>query len=1127
MSLVDWPRVESLFHRLAPLEPAERESLLLEISSEDPALGDELVSLLAAHDGPGVLDRLTKKLAPVPHGAVAPGDELAGTSVAHFEIEALIGRGGMGDVYKARDSRLGRDVALKFLPPWLGRDPAARDRFLVEARIVSSIDHPNVCTLLEMGETDDGRLFLILPYYEGETLKRRLGREALEPAEAIDVALQVARGLSAAHDRGVVHRDIKPANLLLTANGRVKILDFGVAKLADVSLTRTGETPGTAVYMSPEQAAGRAVDERTDLWSLGVVVHEMITGTRPDPPALVSAGGLRDRAGRPLPPALVAVLEGLLARTPAERYPDAHSVASDLEVLAADPSSAARPAFSLQRFLAELKRRHVFKVAAVYGIAGFGVMQAAEVMFPRIPLPEWTVALVVWLVLLGFPIALVLAWAFEATPHGVRRTHRVRPAILDAIVAQPARRRWPVGMAALLGGVLLVGSGIWLVARDRPGGAMPPPAAQAGIGVVVMPFAVVGETDHLQIWSEGPVHLLGELIDGLEGLRSIDVMTAWNQRFGEGVAPPASGEQLELAGDLGGSLVVRGRAVGTRDSVVLTAEVSDLRSGESGSVRVRGAAEDLSLGERLTMEMLREGLLPADGVAEGNLAAATTRSWEAFASFLEGERAYRRGRYEDASASFVRAVELDSTFARAMYRAAQSFMWRGNFDFESEYRDRAERFAAATTRRDSLLYTAYPQDRSPQAIERLERFVRLYPDDFDGWIHLGEAYYHLGGRALRGPEHYRNAWTKAIEEGGVYYAESYHHLLEDAFARRDSARARELLSGYAALDHDASACPGMQLVYSTSWGDEVERARALDEIRSVDTGELGCAWVSIAASSAATEDMERRDRARLSSLDEETAGITLFRMLQARVMRGDLRAAAAVLEFAAESGFSAWAAAYDVHLHLTIPAWTLRAASIPLLESMEPWAMPKGFAIDNASPFWLGVGAVEEGRWDGLEEVLHRLEAAADTLTIREAEDRGSEWPANRDPAAEALELAGALTAYAALKRESSAKNLARFEEALSRMTWIGPTYLRYAVGLHLLERGDHRGAVRYFSSFYPYQWVQYVPAQYYMARAYERLGQLDQAREHYRIFIGWWATADPELGPWVEEARAALARLN
>src|SRR5690606_10697624 len=153
-----------------------------------------------------------------------------------------------GDVYRARDPRLGRELALKFLPRWMGRDPAARERFLVEARVVCSIDHPNVCLLLGLGETDDGRLFLVMPHYEGETLKSRLRRGPLPLREAVDLALQLARGLDAVHRRGIVHRDIKPANILITADGSVKILDFGVAKLTDVELTRTGQHPGTASY---------------------------------------------------------------------------------------------------------------------------------------------------------------------------------------------------------------------------------------------------------------------------------------------------------------------------------------------------------------------------------------------------------------------------------------------------------------------------------------------------------------------------------------------------------------------------------------------------------------------------------------------------------------------------------------------------------------------------------------------------------------------------------------------------------------------------------------------------------------------------------------------------------------
>jgi serine/threonine-protein kinase len=197
-----------------------------------------------------------------------------GETVSHYRILDELGRGGMGIVYLAEDSRLGRRAALKFLPPDASRDDEVTQRFIQEARTASALDHPNVCTIYEIGESQDGRLFIAMACYDGETLEQRLKRGPLSPAEAVDVALQVARGLRKAHEAGIVHRDIKPANVFLTRDGIVKILDFGIAKLGDTkALTRTGLTIGTGAYMSPEQIRGEEADARTDLWSLGVVFY--------------------------------------------------------------------------------------------------------------------------------------------------------------------------------------------------------------------------------------------------------------------------------------------------------------------------------------------------------------------------------------------------------------------------------------------------------------------------------------------------------------------------------------------------------------------------------------------------------------------------------------------------------------------------------------------------------------------------------------------------------------------------------------------------------------------------------------------------------------------------------------
>ena len=208
-------------------------------------------------------------------------DPLLGRTVAHYEIVARLGGGGMGVVYKARDRRLDRFVALKFLPQQWSHDEAAKQRFVREAQAASATHHPNICTVHDIATADDGQLFIVMGYYDGETLKQRLESGPLPVDEALDIATQVADGLAKAHGQGVVHRDIKPGNLILTEDG-VRIVDFGLATFVDaLQLTAEGSTLGTAAYMSPEQLRGEDVDARTDVWALGVVLYEMLTGHVP------------------------------------------------------------------------------------------------------------------------------------------------------------------------------------------------------------------------------------------------------------------------------------------------------------------------------------------------------------------------------------------------------------------------------------------------------------------------------------------------------------------------------------------------------------------------------------------------------------------------------------------------------------------------------------------------------------------------------------------------------------------------------------------------------------------------------------------------------------------------------
>jgi serine/threonine protein kinase len=207
---------------------------------------------------------------------------MIGTTVSHYRIFERLGAGGMGDVYKAQDTRLDLPVALKFLPPDLTRDPEARARFMHEVKAASALQHPNICTIHHIGETTDHQLFIVMDCYEGKSLTEKIAGGPLSTEEAISVTIQIAQGLQEAHEKDLVHRDVRPANITITNDGVAKILDFGVAKLAGQGkFTKTGSSVGTVAYMSPEQARGLNVDYRTDIWSLGVVLFEMLTGKLP------------------------------------------------------------------------------------------------------------------------------------------------------------------------------------------------------------------------------------------------------------------------------------------------------------------------------------------------------------------------------------------------------------------------------------------------------------------------------------------------------------------------------------------------------------------------------------------------------------------------------------------------------------------------------------------------------------------------------------------------------------------------------------------------------------------------------------------------------------------------------
>jgi serine/threonine protein kinase/Tol biopolymer transport system component len=354
-----WAQIEELFHRAVESDPQRRAAVLDEACGNDSDLREQVEALLSSDHS-----ARSKMQAAVRSEFESVAFSLTGTTVSHYRILGGLGGGGMGLVYRAEDIKLGRRVAIKFLPEESAKDPDALQRFEREARSASALEHPNICPIYEFGE-HESQPFLVMQLLEGQTLRELIasaepGKPPCSIHKLIDIAIQISDGLNAAHRQGIIHRDIKPANIFVTAPGEVKILDFGLAKLAyadaetlqaeqatsrlpaDLFLSRTGITMGTAAYMSPEQIRGEKLDPRTDLFSFGLVLYEMATGKRalkgetgpelqqavlhqvPTPPRVLNAA---------LPAKLEKIIERAVEKDRQARYQSASEIRADLQKL--------------------------------------------------------------------------------------------------------------------------------------------------------------------------------------------------------------------------------------------------------------------------------------------------------------------------------------------------------------------------------------------------------------------------------------------------------------------------------------------------------------------------------------------------------------------------------------------------------------------------------------------------------------------------------------------------------------------------------------------------------------------------------------------------------------------------
>ncbi|MBS1790615.1 MAG: protein kinase [Acidobacteria bacterium] len=362
-----WQQIEQLYHAATERAPEERAAFVSEACAGNEELRREVQSLLASHDQAASF--IEAPPADIAAGMIAENNPIIGRTLGHYQITSLLGAGGMGEVYRAQDLRLDRDVAVKILPEHLANDAEALRRFEREAKAVAALSHPNILSIFDFG-TEEAISYAVMELLEGETLRTRLQRKAVDWREAVEIGSAIAEGLSVAHAKHIIHRDLKPENIFLTTGGQVKILDFGIARVkrtvsptaqtltTGIETTKHGVVMGTIGYMSPEQVKGEAAEAPSDIFSLGCVLYEMVSGQRPfsrtttaemiaaildaEPPPLTGLG-------KKLPVELGRLINHCLQKKPDDRYQSARHLTFDLKAMLSGKSVAAPISGTLNR----------------------------------------------------------------------------------------------------------------------------------------------------------------------------------------------------------------------------------------------------------------------------------------------------------------------------------------------------------------------------------------------------------------------------------------------------------------------------------------------------------------------------------------------------------------------------------------------------------------------------------------------------------------------------------------------------------------------------------------------------------------------------------------------------------
>ncbi len=583
---------------------------------------------------------------------IAPPAELQpGRMIGRYRIERRLGAGGMGVVYLAQDTRLGRPVALKLLPSNLTNDTARVHRFQQEARAASALNHPTIITIYEVGQTapeDGGAYFIATEFVDGLTLREQCQRGGLKLSAAIETLIQVAGALAAAHEAGIVHRDIKPENVMLRHDGLVKVLDFGLAKLTEQALrpsstdfarvtTQPGMVMGTISYMSPEQARGLDVDARSDLFSLGVVMYELLTGCVPFTGETTGDVMVALLSGEPRPleryaPRLSPVLDALqqivnraLAKQPELRYPSAQEVGDDLKRLKAE-----------LEFTARVKKRSISSDSILTMTVGAAVSAEEQTTF-----------------------ATRLAAKQNTARLGARHTRRHWPG-----------QKYALAFAAL---TLLTAGIIW-------GWRWFTPQNTTIDSIAVLPFANVGDDARTEYLPDG---ITESLIDNLYLLPALRVMARSTVFVYKGRNP----DPRQVGAALKVKAVVTGRVQRQGELLIIRVELVDTKDGARlwSNLYQRPAADLLKVQEEITHEITEALRRRLSNDEERQIAKRYTRNTEAYSLYLQGRYQWNKRSGEGMRRSiefFQQAIQLDSGFALAYVGLADARATLGSYHLE-------------------------------------------------------------------------------------------------------------------------------------------------------------------------------------------------------------------------------------------------------------------------------------------------------------------------------------------------------------------------------------------------------------------------------------------------------------